>query len=182
MPWAGFKPKVLVFKRPRCTPWPAGPLWMVPCVTTLILWNLIDLSDDGGSMDLWNAGKLTAVYTALQPRRQPSSYSPPWEPQVILEQIPVTVFKKVCQQLPLLVTMIHTTLPYYSKIRNILILSYLLHLSVSSLRSHSFKKSRAFATNTLYPLLSLYMRATACSQLILHDFVNQILTDEWSKL
>jgi hypothetical protein len=27
--------------------------------------------DDGGSTDLWNVGKLTAVYTALQPRRQP---------------------------------------------------------------------------------------------------------------
>jgi hypothetical protein len=31
--------------------------------------------------DLWNAGKLLPDYTALQPRRQPPSYSPPWEPQ-----------------------------------------------------------------------------------------------------
>jgi hypothetical protein len=30
--------------------------------------------DDGGSTDLRNAGKLIPVYTALQPRRQPSSY------------------------------------------------------------------------------------------------------------
>jgi hypothetical protein len=30
--------------------------------------------DDGGSMDLWNAGKLIPLYTALQPRRQPSWY------------------------------------------------------------------------------------------------------------
>jgi hypothetical protein len=29
--------------------------------------------DDGGSKDLWNAGKLLPDYTALQPRRQPSS-------------------------------------------------------------------------------------------------------------
>jgi hypothetical protein len=29
--------------------------------------------DDGGSTDLWNVGKLIPVYTALQPRRQPSS-------------------------------------------------------------------------------------------------------------
>jgi aryl carrier-like protein len=29
--------------------------------------------DDGGSKDLWNAGQLIPVYTALQPRRQPSS-------------------------------------------------------------------------------------------------------------
>jgi hypothetical protein len=36
---------------------------------------------DGGSKDLWNVGKLLPDYTALQPRRQPSSYSPPWEPQ-----------------------------------------------------------------------------------------------------
>jgi hypothetical protein len=38
--------------------------------------------DDGGSTDLWNVGKLIAVYMALHPRRQPSSYSPPWEPQI----------------------------------------------------------------------------------------------------
>jgi hypothetical protein len=29
--------------------------------------------DDGGSTDLWNVGKPVPVYTALQPRRQPSS-------------------------------------------------------------------------------------------------------------
>jgi hypothetical protein len=40
--------------------------------------------DDGGSKDLWNVGKLLPDYTALQPRRQPSSYSPPWEPQILL--------------------------------------------------------------------------------------------------
>jgi hypothetical protein len=36
--------------------------------------------DDGGSKDV---GKLLPDYTALQPRRQPSLYSPPWEPQVL---------------------------------------------------------------------------------------------------
>jgi hypothetical protein len=40
-------------------------------------------ADDGGSKDLWNVGKLLPDYTALQPRRQPSSYSPPWEPQIL---------------------------------------------------------------------------------------------------
>jgi hypothetical protein len=40
--------------------------------------------DDGGSTDLWNVGKLLPDYTALQPRRQPSSYSPSWEPQILL--------------------------------------------------------------------------------------------------
>jgi hypothetical protein len=39
--------------------------------------------DDGGSMDLWNVHKLIPVYTALQPSRQPSSYSPPREPQIV---------------------------------------------------------------------------------------------------
>jgi hypothetical protein len=33
--------------------------------------------DDEGSKDFWNAGKFLPDYTALQPRRQPSSYSPP---------------------------------------------------------------------------------------------------------
>jgi hypothetical protein len=37
---------------------------------------------DGGSKDLWNVGELLPDYTALQPRRRPSSYSPPWEPQI----------------------------------------------------------------------------------------------------
>jgi hypothetical protein len=32
-----------------------------------------DRTDDGGSTDLRNAGKLTPVYMALQPRKQPSS-------------------------------------------------------------------------------------------------------------
>jgi hypothetical protein len=40
--------------------------------------------DDGGSTDLWNVSKLTPVCMALQPRKRPSSYSPLWEPQVIL--------------------------------------------------------------------------------------------------
>jgi hypothetical protein len=40
--------------------------------------------DDGGSKDLWNVGKLLPDYTVLQPRTQPSSYSPPREPQIQL--------------------------------------------------------------------------------------------------
>jgi hypothetical protein len=39
---------------------------------------------DAGSKDLWNVGKVLPDYTALQPRRQPSSYSSPWEPQILL--------------------------------------------------------------------------------------------------
>jgi hypothetical protein len=33
--------------------------------------------------DLWSVGKLLPNYTELQTRRQPSSYSPPWEPQIL---------------------------------------------------------------------------------------------------
>jgi hypothetical protein len=40
--------------------------------------------DDGGSKYLWNVGKLLPDYTALQPRRQPSLYSLPWEPQILI--------------------------------------------------------------------------------------------------
>jgi hypothetical protein len=40
--------------------------------------------DDGGSKVLWNDGKLLPDYTALQPRRQSPSYSPPWEPETLL--------------------------------------------------------------------------------------------------
>jgi hypothetical protein len=40
--------------------------------------------DDGGGKNLWNMGKLVPDYTALQSRRRPSLYSPPWEPQILL--------------------------------------------------------------------------------------------------
>jgi hypothetical protein len=36
-----------------------------------------------GSTDLRNVGKLIPVYTALQPRRQPPPYLPPWGPQIL---------------------------------------------------------------------------------------------------
>jgi hypothetical protein len=32
----------------------------------------------------WLIGKLLPDYTALQPRRQPTSYSPPWKPQILI--------------------------------------------------------------------------------------------------
>jgi hypothetical protein len=40
--------------------------------------------DDGGSTDLENVRNLIPVCTAPQPRRQPSSYQPLWEPQIVL--------------------------------------------------------------------------------------------------
>jgi hypothetical protein len=43
--------------------------------------------DDGGSKDHGKVGKLLPDYTALQPRRQPTSYSPPWKPQIIYVRI-----------------------------------------------------------------------------------------------
>jgi hypothetical protein len=36
------------------------------------------------SKHLWNAGQLLPYYTAQHPRRQPSSYSSPWEPEISL--------------------------------------------------------------------------------------------------
>jgi hypothetical protein len=38
--------------------------------------------DNGGSKQLWNVSKLLPYCTAQQPKRQPSSYSPPWEPEI----------------------------------------------------------------------------------------------------
>jgi hypothetical protein len=37
---------------------------------------------DGGSNNFWNVGKLLPDYISQHPRRQPSSYSPPWEPEI----------------------------------------------------------------------------------------------------
>jgi hypothetical protein len=51
-----------------------------------------DRPDNGGSKDLWNVGKLLPDYTALQPRRQQSSYSPPWEPQILLNELEFVYF------------------------------------------------------------------------------------------
>jgi hypothetical protein len=42
--------------------------------------------DDGGRKYLWNVGKLLPDYSVLQPRRQPSSYSLSWEPQILLSK------------------------------------------------------------------------------------------------
>jgi hypothetical protein len=50
-------------------------LWLScsPFSLTIYRTQLTHRPDDGGSTDPWNIGKLTPVYTALQPRRQPSS-------------------------------------------------------------------------------------------------------------
>jgi hypothetical protein len=57
---------------------------------TRVIKKIAHRPDDGGSKDLWNVGKLLPDYTALQPRRRPS-YSPPWEPQILLR-----VIKPIC--------------------------------------------------------------------------------------
>jgi hypothetical protein len=38
--------------------------------------------DDEGSKNLWNVGKLLPDYTMQHPRRQSTSQSPPWEPEI----------------------------------------------------------------------------------------------------
>jgi hypothetical protein len=57
-------------------------MYTIPCIPV----NIYHSPDDGGSKYLWNVGKLLPDYTALQPRRQPSSYTPPWEPQILLSK------------------------------------------------------------------------------------------------
>jgi hypothetical protein len=72
--------------------WPSSGLWR-----HAVWWKFANVSevldasitrtyrpDDGGSKDLRNGGKLLPDYMALQPWRQPISYSPPWEPQILL--------------------------------------------------------------------------------------------------
>jgi hypothetical protein len=54
--------------------------------TERILKMVVFCPDDGDSKELWNVDKLLPDYTALRPRRQPSSFSPQWQPQ-ILERI-----------------------------------------------------------------------------------------------
>jgi hypothetical protein len=82
-------PCFLLAPRPRLilTPFPTG----LAKVSALADWfpylkpcphmRLTHRPDDGGSKDLWNVGKLLPDYMALQPGRQPSLYSPLWEPQ-----------------------------------------------------------------------------------------------------
>jgi hypothetical protein len=50
-----------------------------PKMKMAVFWDAVPcgLSDDGGSKYLRNMAKLLPVYTALQPRRQPYSFSPP---------------------------------------------------------------------------------------------------------
>jgi hypothetical protein len=40
--------------------------------------------DDGGNKHLHNVSKLLPDYTVQPPRKQPSSYSPPWELKICL--------------------------------------------------------------------------------------------------
>jgi hypothetical protein len=57
---------------------------LLPFFSNRFLAKLTHHPNDGGSTELWNVGKPIPVYTMLQHRRQPSSYSPPWAPQIIL--------------------------------------------------------------------------------------------------
>jgi hypothetical protein len=57
---------------------------VVPCSLVEVSWRFRSACcpDDGGSKHLWNVGKLLPDYMAWQLRRQSSSYSLPWEPQI----------------------------------------------------------------------------------------------------
>jgi hypothetical protein len=40
-----------------------------------------------GSKHFWNVNELLPVHTAQQPRRRPSSYSPPWQTQNVTSAV-----------------------------------------------------------------------------------------------
>jgi hypothetical protein len=42
----------------------------------------IALMMEAASVSVWNVGQLLPDYTVQHPRRQPSSYSSPWEPEI----------------------------------------------------------------------------------------------------
>jgi hypothetical protein len=50
---------------------------VAPCILVEI-----DRPDDGGNKHLWNVDQCLPYYTAQHPRRQSSSYSTPWEPEI----------------------------------------------------------------------------------------------------
>jgi hypothetical protein len=47
--------------------------------------------DVAGGRYLWNVAKLLPVHTVLQPRRHPTSYSPPWGLKILLRRFQVCV-------------------------------------------------------------------------------------------
>jgi hypothetical protein len=53
-------------------------LYLCECSSGCLLGFCTHHHDDGGSKVLWNVGEFLPDYTALRPRRQPSSYQPPW--------------------------------------------------------------------------------------------------------
>jgi hypothetical protein len=46
-----------------------------------------DRTDNGGSKHLLNVGQFLRDYTAQHPRRESSSYSPPWQPEILLSEL-----------------------------------------------------------------------------------------------
>jgi hypothetical protein len=75
--------------------WVVAPCSLVEIYQRDELWAMSHRPDDGGSKVLWNAGKFLPDYTALKPRRQPSSYQPPWGPQILL-RISLVICQTTC--------------------------------------------------------------------------------------
>jgi hypothetical protein len=72
----------------------------IPCT------QLTHRPDDEGSKDLWNVGKLLPDYMVLQPRRQLSSYSLLWEPQIPLRtgiKVACGLSSRICEQIKLFI-------------------------------------------------------------------------------
>jgi hypothetical protein len=102
--------------------------------------------DDGGSKHIWNVGKRLPDYAAQQPRRQPSSYLPPWEHKISLsEKILFMLFRFTCippsvysvrrieiLDLMFFIKLVHS---FLSSFRYLSFTSFLFHLFLSLLPS-----------------------------------------------
>jgi hypothetical protein len=105
-------------------------------------------SNDGGSKHLWNVCKLLPHYTAQHPRRQSSSYSPPWKTWNLI--ISILSYMNT----------VHSLTQYFLKVHFNIILP-------SMLRSPKWCP-QGFPTK-MYAFLASHMRATCPVRLIFLD-------------
>jgi hypothetical protein len=61
-------------------------VWYITRITKVLAASSIRTisAEDGRNKHLWNVSKLSDC-TALLPGKQPSTYSPPWEPEILLQ-------------------------------------------------------------------------------------------------
>jgi hypothetical protein len=112
--------------------------------------------DDGGSKRIWNVGKLLPDYMVQQPRRQPSEYLPPWEPEILLFHYSYVFTSRHCDQYILNILLEMTCHKHvYMYIRN-------------THRLHSVNLQTPFFSLWAVCLtLSLLVKSVACWQLFI---------------